>query len=111
MSKPSTRIVGADALREFMERLLAAVGCCTRSVTVTADVLMEADLRGYGTHGLLRLPHMLRRLQEGTINPKARPHLTQEREGSALVDGDGSLGPVGGKFAADLAARKAGRAG
>ncbi len=111
MNEPSPRIVSADALRELMERLLAAVGCDAESVTVTAEVLMEADLRGYGTHGLFRLPQMLRRLQEGTINPKARPHLTQEREGSALVDGDGSLGPVGGKFAADLAARKAGRAG
>jgi len=94
-----------------MERLLAAAGCPHEAAMATADVLIEADLRGYGTHGLLRLPTMLRRIQGGMINPRARPRILEEREGSALVDADRALGPVGAIYGASLARRKAGRAG
>jgi L-2-hydroxycarboxylate dehydrogenase (NAD+) len=94
-----------------MERLLGAAGCDADAAHVTADVLLEADLRGYGTHGLLRLPTMIRRIQSGMIDPAARPRVVTERAGSALVDADRALGPVGALFGARLAARKAESAG
>jgi L-2-hydroxycarboxylate dehydrogenase (NAD+) len=97
----------APVLRQMMEQLLAAAGCESEAARVTADVLLEADLRGYATHGLLRLPTMIRRLQTGMINRAAQPRVVTERAGSALVDADRSLGPVGALFGACLAARKA----
>ena len=101
----------APVLRQIMEQLLAAAGCEAESARVTADVLLEADLRGYATHGLLRLPTMIRRLQTGMINRAAQPRVVTERAGSALVDADRSLGPVGALFGAYLAAQKAKSAG
>jgi L-2-hydroxycarboxylate dehydrogenase (NAD+) len=94
-----------------MERLLVAVSCSEETARLTVDVLLEADLRGYGTHGLLRLPTMIRRLQSGMIKASARPRIVHERAGSALVDADRALGPVGALFGADVAARKAKEAG
>ncbi len=107
---PSTRFP-APVLRQLMEQLLAAAGCETEAARVTADVLLEAELRGYATQGLLRLPTVLRRLQTGMINGTAHPRVVLERAGSALVDADRSLGPVGALFGAQLAARKAKSAG
>ena len=101
----------APVLRQLMEQLLAAAGCGAKAACVTADVLLEADLRGYATHGLLRLPTMIQRLQTGMINHAAQPRIVTERAGSALVDADRSLGPVGALFGARLAARKAKSAG
>jgi L-2-hydroxycarboxylate dehydrogenase (NAD+) len=94
-----------------MEQLLGAAGCDADAARTAADVLLEADLRGYGTHGLLRLPTMIRRLRSGMINPAARPRVMMERAGSALVDADRALGPVGALFGARLVSRKAGTAG
>ncbi|MEE9276096.1 MAG: Ldh family oxidoreductase [bacterium] len=111
MGDDSTRIVNADALRDLMERLLTAAGCGGEAAMATADVLIEADLRGYGSHGLLRLPDMLERIRSGRIDPQARPRIIEEREGSALVDGGRALGPVAAIFGASLAARKARKAG
>jgi LDH2 family malate/lactate/ureidoglycolate dehydrogenase len=111
MTKDSSRVLPAAALRTLTEQLLAAAGCDADAARTTADVLLEADLRGYGTHGLLRLPTMIRRLRSGMINPAARPRVMMERTGSALVDADRALGPVGALFGARLAARKAGTAG
>ena len=111
MKKDFSRVLAAPALRTLMEQLLDAAGCDTDSSRITADVLLEADLRGYGTHGLLRLPTMIHRMQSGMINPAARPRVVAERAGSALVDADRALGPVGALFGARLAARKAKNAG
>lgn len=111
MNETGERIVSADALRDLMEHVLAAAGCAQEHLMTTADVLMEAELRGYATHGLIRLPNMIRRIQSGMINAQARPRVVQERDGAALVEGDRALGPVGATYGAVLAARKAQRAG
>ena len=111
MSCSEERIVSADALRDLMERILAAAGCSHEQAMTTADVLMEADLRGYATHGLIRLPNMVRRIRDGMINARARPRVLNERAGSALVEGDRAMGPVGATYGASLAARKAEKAG
>lgn len=111
MSRSGERVVSADALRDLMERILAAAGCAHEQCMTTADVLIEADLRGYATHGLIRLPNMIRRIQSGMINARAAPCVVSERAGSALVEGDRAMGPVGAAYGASLAARKAEKAG
>ena len=111
MRTDSSWVLAAPALRTLTERLLGAAGCDEDASRITADVLLEADLRGYGTHGLLRLPTMIRRIRSGMINPAARPRVVAERVGSALVDADRALGPVGALFGARLAARKVENAG
>ena len=104
-------VVPVDTLRELIGRILMAVGCRAEDAQTTATVLLEADLRGYATHGLLRLPMMVQRMQSGMIAAQAQPRIVTEREGAALVDAGRALRPVGVVFGADLAVRKAKRAG
>ncbi len=111
MTDSAPHVVSPAALRELMVNLLAAAGCPDEAAQPTAEVLYEADLRGYGTHGLLRLPNMIHRVRSGMIDPDGRPRVVQEREGTALVDGGLSLGPVGAVFGAEVAIRKAKSAG
>ena len=111
MRTSAARILPASPLHRLMEELFMAAGCEKDDAWIAADVLTEADLRGYGAHGLLRLPTMIRRLQSGMINPAARPRVVRQRAGSAQVDADRALGPVGALFGARLALRKAADAG
>ena len=111
MSTDTPRVLSAPALRGLMEQIFMAAGCEANAAGVASDILLEADLRGYSTHGLLRLPTMIRRIQSGMINAAARPRVVMERAGSALVDADRALGPVGALFGARLAAHKAETAG
>ncbi len=111
MSEPSQHISNASTLREYEEAMFIAVGCSPEDASQVAEVMWEADLRGISSHGLIRMPDMIRRIKEGVIDPKARPRITREREGSALVDAGGAMGPVGGVFAAELAMKKAATAG
>jgi len=52
----------ADFLSAWAEALLRKAGADEPSAKAVAWALVEADLRGVGSHGLLRLPVYVRRL-------------------------------------------------
>jgi ureidoglycolate dehydrogenase (NAD+) len=89
-----TEIVDPGALRTFCCRLLGAVGVRPGDAQLVADTLVEANLRGTDSHGVARLPHYLRRIGKGSINPA--PDVAVQRLGHscARVEGDNGLGQV-----------------
>lgn len=101
----------AAVLRDLMVRLLTAAGCAPDAAATAAEVFLTADLRGLGVQGLDHLPTMIRNLRSGKINPKGVPRIVREDAAAALVDGAAGPGQVAGIFAADVAVRKASRAG
>lgn len=73
-------------------------GLCTgvprEAAAIVADYLFTANLSGMDSHGVLRLEHYVRRLENGTI--KTQPHLTFERVAHSLgiMEGVDGLGHV-----------------
>ena len=86
--------VPADVLRPAVTALLRDEGLPPDHAANVADVLVEADLQGLGSHGVARLPQYLRQLRTGGLI--ARPHLRMERTAAsaAVLHGDHALGPV-----------------
>ncbi len=99
--------VTADEERALIGGVLAALGATDEEQQCVAEALVEADLRGYASHGLLRFPLMVRRVQQGTARVRAIPRIVAERGGAALLDGDLGLGPFVATRAVDLAAARA----
>lgn len=103
--------VPETTLRKMTVRIFESAGCEREAARLTTDMLIEAELRGHSTHGMLRVPTMIQRIHSGRIDPKARPKVLREREATALVDAGRALGAVGVTFGAELALQKARRAG
>src|SRR6516164_6701400 len=103
--------IAAPALAAFIKRAFEAAGLRSEDAKVVADLMVEADLRGSDTHGVIRLPLYLRRLKAGGINPRADIRIVQERPATALVDGDNGIGHLVMRFAAMTAIEKAKGAG
>src|SRR5499433_272871 len=103
--------VAAAALATFIKRAFEAAGLRSEDADVVANLMVEADLRGSDTHGVIRLPLYLRRLKAGGV--KARPdiRIVRERPAAALVDGDNGIGHLVMRFAALTAIEKAKGAG
>jgi L-2-hydroxycarboxylate dehydrogenase (NAD+) len=103
--------VAPAALAAFVKRAFEAAGLPSTEAEIVAGLMVEADLRGSDTHGVIRLPLYLRRLKAGGIN--ARPHIriVEERPATALVDGDNGMGHLVMRFAAMTAIEKAKAAG
>ncbi len=100
-----------DRLENFIQAALSALGVLDNHARISAQRMIEADLRGMHGHGIFLLPTYSRRIREGGYN--LRPDIKAERETpvSALVDGDNGLGQVVMTFAADLAIQKAKESG
>ena len=100
-----------ERLEDFIQAALSALGVLGDHARISAQRMIEADLRGMHGHGIFLLPTYSRRIREGGYN--LRPDIKAERETpvSALVDGDNGLGQVVMTFAADLAIQKAKESG
>lgn len=99
--------VSAAVLTDFATRAFVAGGLPPQDAAIAAELLVEADLRGVDTHGVVRLPLYLRRLRAGGINPKPTIRIVSERPATALVDGDNGMGHLVMRFAAAVAIEKA----
>ncbi len=86
-------LITAEAERRYVHDVFAALGVSEDEATSVADLLTEGDLRGHGSHGLIRVPLYLDLLRTGKLRPNARPRIVQERMSAALLDGDQALGP------------------
>ena len=105
------RALHAAALTAFIKRAFEAAGLPGSDADILAGLMVEADLRGSDTHGVIRLPLYLRRLKAGGVNPRPNIRIVQEKPATALVDGDNGMGHLVMRFAAMTAIEKARHAG
>lgn len=103
--------VSVDALRGFVAQALGAHGVPKADAEQVAGLMVEADIFGYGTHGVFRLRQYLARLKGGGCNPTANITVAHETVATALIDGDNGLGHLAMAAARDLAIEKAKAAG
>lgn len=95
------------ALRSFVRATFAAAGLDAEQSAALSDSLLEADLRGTHSHGVIRLPFLVQRLLDGGANREPRITMVREATATALIDGDRALGAVAARRAMDLAMVKA----
>lgn len=99
--------VPPGVLAAFTRRALEASGLPAADAEQVAELMLQADLRGSDTHGVIRLPVYVRRLKAGGIRTRPDIRVVRERPASALVDGDNGMGHLVMQFAAQTAIRKA----
>jgi L-2-hydroxycarboxylate dehydrogenase (NAD+) len=99
--------IAAPRLAAFVSRALVAAGLPEADAKIVAGLMLEADLRGSDTHGVIRLPLYVRRIRAGGVNAKPNIRVVGERPSAALVDGDNGMGHLVMRRAAQLAIEKA----
>ena len=86
--------VAAAKLTGFAAACLEKLGLAAADAGLVAETLVESNLRGVDSHGVVRLPHYAKRLRNGTVNP--RPKISVQRTGgsTAVVEGDRGMGQL-----------------
>ncbi len=87
--------------------MFEAAGCAEDDARAVVDHLVESDLFGLTSHGSMRYFRYAHDIRVGTYNAKASPRIERETSTTAVIDGDGALGPIGATFATKLAIDKA----
>jgi LDH2 family malate/lactate/ureidoglycolate dehydrogenase len=86
----------ADRLRAFTAQVLAALGVPEADARIAADVFVEADLRGFDSHGVARLPWFVRRMQLGLITVEPAIDIRWGTSTTGRCDGGNGLGMIVG---------------
>jgi LDH2 family malate/lactate/ureidoglycolate dehydrogenase len=89
-------LVPSSRLREFAERVFERLGFPPADARVAADVLIEADLRGFDCHGLSRLYPCYLRLRKGLIATTPSIQVEWLTPATGHCDGGNGLGMVVG---------------
>jgi LDH2 family malate/lactate/ureidoglycolate dehydrogenase len=95
MSTQAIRIPAHD-LRQACERLLKTAGVPGDQAAVIAEVVVEADLRGIESHGVLRLPGYIRKVQAGTMTARTETRPLREMCATLLLDAQHGFGQIAG---------------
>lgn len=104
-------LIPKSKLSVFVVDLLNTVGVPKDDAAIVANCLLTANLSGIDTHGIVRLAHYVRRLENGTI--KARPQLDFARTAPSIgiINGGDGLGHVVAYHATSHAMELAAEAG
>jgi L-2-hydroxycarboxylate dehydrogenase (NAD+) len=100
-------LVAVSEVRNVADQVLAAAGVPVENAVVQRDLLLDAEMRGIASHGLLRLPRLVERIGNGVADPVTRGRHEWTSPGFLKVDGERGLGPVVAQAAIDALLKRA----
>ena len=86
-------------LCSFIQALLTAAGVCRENAEIVADSLTKAELFGFQSHGVMRIPHYIKRIKAGSLNTHPQIKVVKRSGNTAIVDGDHGMGHAVASFA------------
>jgi LDH2 family malate/lactate/ureidoglycolate dehydrogenase len=102
----ATRIP-AERLIDFAAAVYAGAGMPESDARLVADTLVQADLWGHQSHGVLRLGWYLDRIRNGVMKPVTQPDFVVDAGAIAVIDGHDGVGHVLAMLATHEAIRRA----
>lgn len=104
---PSSCLISASALKACVTSIFTGQDVPEADALVVADSLVQADLRGVTSHGVVRVPAYVAGLRSGSINPRPVLRLVVDQGPRAVLDGDDGLGQVSAQRAVHDAIERA----
>jgi len=98
-------------LEEFTCKVFEKMGCSPGHARMAADVFIAAELRGYSSHGMIRIKDYFQLWEANRINVKPDIRIVHESPSTAVVDGDGAIGMIAATRSMEIAIEKAKNAG
>ena len=86
--------VAPERLLDFAATVYERAGMPPADARIAADTLVQADLWGHQSHGVMRLSWYVGRLKAGVCDPKAEPTLAVDAGAIAVLDGKDAMGQV-----------------
>ncbi|RIK40803.1 MAG: dehydrogenase [Chloroflexi bacterium] len=100
-------VVPHTTLLDFGRAIFQAAGVPEDQARIAVEHLVEANLMGHDSHGIMRLPIYTRSLLKGDIVPVGNHKIVRETPTSAVIDANRSFGIVLTYTAMQMAVEKA----
>ena len=87
-------LIDHQQLAAFATAVYASTGMPEPDASLVADTLVQADLWGHQSHGVLRLDWYLARILAGKMDPVTKPTLVVDVGAIAILDGHDGVGQI-----------------
>jgi len=104
-------IVQVDNLRDFVKSVLLKAKVRPDVAEYVTEGLIQTSLRGVDSHGIRLLPHYLKGVKYGRINPAPKYKFKRTSASTGILDADHTFGHAAGMEAAKKAVKLAREAG
>jgi len=94
-------------LRNVCFKFFQKMSLSNVNAKIISDTLIDNDLRGVYSHGIMRFPTLVRNIERKKINPKAEINIVKDFKSTALIDGNNGIGQLISCKAMDIAIKKA----
>lgn len=99
--------VNSERLAEYCSSLFQSVGMSKNEADINTDSLIEANLSGIDSHGISRMPILLKRIRSGVVNPDTKIEVISQSLSSAVIDAGNGMGASASIKAMQIAIDKA----
>jgi len=104
-------LIKADALERLVSAIFVAEGCSEAEAAVIGRHLVNSNLAGHDSHGVIRVPRYVTGLREGRVLKGQKLQVIAESDTMAVVDGGAGFGQWIGEQAVTLGTAKARKSG
>jgi uncharacterized oxidoreductase len=105
------KTVAAANLVTIVAAIMEAGGSSEAEARTIAARLVDSNLVGHDSHGVIRVSKYLEWVHAGWLKPNAAPSIVFDSEALAIIDGNRGFGQVVGEFATRFGVAKAAKTG
>ena len=102
-----THHISAGELTDACARIFARVGCSSQEARAVAASLVDANLAGHDSHGVIRVPLYVSWVKQGELVPNQTAQAVVDAPGYAVLDGRFGFGQIVAPQAVDVGVEKA----
>lgn len=103
--------IAADALSALVARLFVAAGLSAAAARTVAEGLVEAELEGTSSHGVMLVEMYLRRIRQGSVSMREAATVVLDSGAAVVLDAGHALGQLTADQAMAMAIERARRYG
>jgi uncharacterized oxidoreductase len=100
-----------ERLRQLTGQIFCAAGCRSQEAGKIANHLVDANLAGHDSHGVVRIPAYVQWLRDDKVRANQSLQIVFQNEALAIADGQFGFGQTVGEQAIDLGIEKSERHG
>jgi LDH2 family malate/lactate/ureidoglycolate dehydrogenase len=100
-------LVPADDLVAMVSRVFVAAGMADNAAATVAEGLVQSDLEGLPSHGVMLVDMYVDRLRAGSVSTRERADVVSDRGCSVVLDAGHAFGHLTGDQAIDFAVTRA----
>ena len=103
--------ISADNEKTLVKEILTKLGINEEQSNIVSDVVLDADLKGFTSHGIGRFPQYIKSIESNNIQLQGDIEVVKETESVGIINGNSLFGQVVAYKAMELAIKKAKKTG